>query len=237
MIWNFLIILFTMIIFMSNKEIKNFINLKDESIYLKIIKEVDIESNKITFYSDTNYNLSFEKNNQFEFIYKIDRKIFSNKSSIWISFYIENSNDKINFSIFDNSRKKKIFKKKTNKFISKLIFLKEEEEIKFVFENLDNNKKVKLNILLGCQFCKLNNYADKKDFSKSQKILSDINLKKVNLIFLSKMINKNKIFYLQNIKDIHKKLIYWYILEIFIIIMNLLEIYIMINLIKNKKVF
>ena len=236
MIYKLLGILHLVVSFIYGKEIKNSLNLKDNSIYLKEIKEEDITKNRITFHSDQNYNLLIDNKNKFEFTYKIDKKSFKPISSIWISFFIEDKNQKINFSIFDNSNNKLLFKNKRNKFFSKSIFLKE-EEIKIIFENPLNNIPIRLNVFFGCQFCK-KDYAGKKDYLNTHKILNPINIKKGNMIYISKMINKNKIYYLKSIKKIHGKLVIWNILEIIVIVFgNLIEIYIINNLIKKKKLY
>ena len=211
--------------------------LKKNAIYLEVIPESDYDDYLENFHLDMIHTIAVNPKDQMEYNTTFNFEKEQDKAFFWISFIVKDDAD-VEFVILDREDNSYIFTaRKEKQFLAKVSF-KSTQTIKFIFRNLAYNTFARVTVGLSCHECDFGGmHAIQDDVANTVNKVKDIQYMKSKMEFISELYNEKQKRFLNNIKRSHNKLFYFSVAEVAaMIVINMIQIFVIKNLISNKRI-
>ena len=211
--------------------------LKSESIFIEVIPENRFDDYMTNFHLDIMHTLAVNPKDQMEYNFDFEYNEKAKKPFVWVSFVVKGETN-VEFAIMDRDDNSVIYSLKgQNQFLAKMYF-KNSQKVKFIFRNTAFNTYARVVAGFECHNCSLGgSYAMQDDIKESINSIKEINYVKTRMQFISDVYKEKQDKYLRNLKSAHSKLFFFSVLEILgVVVINVVQIYVIKNLVSNKRV-
>ena len=211
--------------------------LKKESIFMEIIPEDQYEEHMDNFHLDIMHTLAVNPKDQMEYNFNFDVNEKANKPFVWVS-YVAKGETRIEFAIMDRENNSVIYSLKDKKQLLAKLYFSNSQKVKFIFRNTAFNTYARITAGFECHNCKAaSSYAVQEDVQESLSSIKEINYIKTRMQFISDVYTEKQEGYLKNLKRAHSKLFFFSVIEMLAVVaINVVQIYIIKNLVSRKRV-
>lgn len=213
------------------------LEIKSKSIYLEPIPDDKYDTYMSNFHLDTIHTLAVNPKDQMEYNFDFDYTDKAKNAFVWLS-YVLRGEASLEFAIMDRENNTVLYSTtNTNQMLAKIYF-RNSQKIKFIFRNTAFNTYARIAAGFECHNCKAaSSYAVADDVKESVKSIKEINYLKTRMQFVSDVYKEKQESYLKNLSRSHSKLLFFSVLEVFgVVLINIVQIYVIKNLVSHKRV-
>ena len=204
---------------------------------METIPEDKYDDHMSNFHLDVIHTLAVNPKDQMEYNFDFQFNDKTSKAFVWIS-YVLRGETSIEFAIMDREDNSVIYTATNQSQLLAKLFFRKNQRIKFIFRNTAFNTYARITAGFECHNCKApSSYALQEDVKESLNNIKEINYLKTRMQFVSDVYKEKQEAYLKNLSRAHSKLLTFSVLEVLgVVVINVVQIYVIKNLVSHKRV-